>query len=135
MTLTRTARIWIDDRVVHCVALPEVENVLADAVENFAAMWEVAGRRRRPVLIDLRALQAIDRAARTHYAGPASLRHHLAVAMLIGSPLGLLIGNFFISLSKPLIPAKLFVSEPEALAWLRRSMLDDAPSLAPGPPT
>jgi hypothetical protein len=41
------------------------------------------------------------------------------VALLVGSPMSRAIGNFFIGLNKPLIPTRLFVSEPEALAWLR----------------
>jgi hypothetical protein len=40
------------------------------------------------------------------------------VALLVGSPVTRVIGNFFIGLNKPRWPVRLFRSESDALAWL-----------------
>jgi hypothetical protein len=115
---TRTARIWIDDHdIIHFDGLPGVETTKADVEEIMASTWEICGHRRLPALADVRRVKAVDRTARAHRSSPE--RVPLAVALLVGSPLSRVIGNFFIGLNKTLIPSRLFTSEPEALAWLR----------------
>lgn len=116
----RTARIWIDDDdIIHSDCMPGVETTLADAEVAMEAIWEVAGHRRLPQLVDMRTVKSIDRDARAHLSGPEAARRNLAVAILVGSPLSRAIGNFFIGLNRTLIPSRLFTAEPEALAWLR----------------
>lgn len=115
----RTARIWIDDDVIRCDCLPGVDVTMADAEDALASIWEVAGQRRLPVLVDMRSLKSIGREARAHLAGPEAARRNLAVAILVDSPLSRAIGNFFIGLNKTLVPSRLFTAEPEALLWLR----------------
>jgi hypothetical protein len=116
----RTARLWLDDDdIMRCDCFPGIEQTLADAEQVMAAFWGLAGQRRVPALVDIRNVKSIERAARAHYSGPESARVHLAVALLVGSPLSRAIGNFFMGLNKPLIPSRLFTSEPDALAWLR----------------
>jgi hypothetical protein len=41
-----------------------------------------------------------------------------ANAMLVGSVLSEMIGNFFINLNKPDAPTKLFTNESDAVNWL-----------------
>ena len=119
-TADRTQRTWLDDEgILHAEALPGAEQKGADAEACVAHMWEVGGRRRRPVLIDLRHAKAMDRDARTYYAGPETAHRQLAAALLIESPLSRVLGNFFLGLNKPLVRTRVFTSEREALAWLR----------------
>jgi hypothetical protein len=42
-----------------------------------------------------------------------------AFAIIIQSPLSRVIGNFFMGLNKPRVPARLFKSEKEAVKWLK----------------
>ncbi|MEO7327148.1 MAG: STAS/SEC14 domain-containing protein [Minicystis sp.] len=120
MISTRTAHLWIDDDlIVHCDCLPGFDTTKADAVAIAAATWKVAGERRRPGLVDIRSSRSIDRAARAHFSGPACARTNAAVALVIGSPLSRMVGNFFIGLNKPLFPTRLFTLEADAHTWLR----------------
>src|ERR1700756_4774181 len=41
-------------------------------------------------------------------------------SILIESPLSRIIGNFFMGLNKPSVPAKLFNNEQDAIAWLKQ---------------
>jgi hypothetical protein len=43
--------------------------------------------------------------------------------LIIGGPLSRIIGNFFLSVNKPLYPARLFDNEASALAWLQASVV------------
>jgi hypothetical protein len=117
---TRTARLWVDDdRIVHCECLPGVETTRPDAEAILAAGGELTGYRPLPGLVDIRRSRGIDREARVHFSGPECARVNAAVALLIGSPLSRVMGNFFLGLHKPLVPFRLFTDEAEALVWLR----------------
>jgi hypothetical protein len=117
---TRTQRVWLDDQgILHAEALPGAELTRADAEQTVAVQWELGGQRRRPVLVDLRRIKTMDRGARTYYAGAETARVNDAAALLVGSPLTRVIGNFFMGLNKSLVPTRLFSSEPEAIVWLR----------------
>ena len=74
--------------------------------------------RRRPVLVDMTDVRSMNRDARMYYAGPETAAVECAAALLVGSPLTSVIGNFFLGLNKPLIPTRLFTREEEALTWL-----------------
>ena len=117
--LTRTRRYVVDDGIVRSTVLPGTEETLADAIENVRAGGQLLGGRPRLVLDDSRHIKSIDREARAYYAGPESTRMVLAAAVLIGSPIQRIIGNFFLKLNQPPFPARLFTSEAEALAWLK----------------
>jgi len=115
---TRMVRIWLDDDIIHAELL-HVESTRADVDVALAALAELVGQRPRPLLADIRRVRGVDRGGRTHAAGPEGARYALALALLVGSPLSRALGNFFLGLNKPLVPCRLFTSEPEALAWLR----------------
>ena len=66
----------------------------------------------------MQALKGMSRDARVYFAGPQTAEVESAAALLIHSPLGRAVGNFFLGLNKPLFPTRLFTSESDALAWL-----------------
>jgi len=119
--LTRTARHCIgEDGIARTVSLPSAEQTRADAQENIRALESLAeSGRRYPTLVDYRLLKAMDRGARTYYAGPEPTRVMSVVAIVVGSPVSRLIGTFFMGMNKPLVRTRLFTSESEALAWLK----------------
>jgi len=79
------------------------------------AVMTLTGNVAVPVLADLRTVVAVDREARSVFASsPATSRQ----ALLVGSPLSRTIGNFFLTLSRPTVPVKLFDDEAAAIAWL-----------------
>jgi hypothetical protein len=42
-----------------------------------------------------------------------------AIALIVGTPLTRMMGNLFLSMSKPQFPTRLFDNEASALAWLQ----------------
>lgn len=121
-TETRTEVIELaEDGVMRCTVKETDRHDLDDARENVRASAVVAGGRRVPVLLDLRRARNVSREARAHYAGEENARQVLAVAMLIGSPLGVVIGNFILQVNRPRYLLRLFRDEGEAVRWLRTS--------------
>ncbi len=115
---TRTCAFWVDE-IIHAQFLDGAEVTLADAQENLETTAGLGAGRRPPVLVDLRAIRAQSAEARALFAGPAATSVCRAVALLIGSPLSRVLGNFYLGFNRPETPTRLFTSEDEARAWLR----------------
>lgn len=108
-----------DDGIIRTRMQPGVFDLeLADAQDVIRAVTTVSGGVRRPVLVDLRELRSMTRECRKYFAGPETAAAEAAVALLVVSPVGRAVGNFFMGLNKPLVPTRLFTSEPEAMVWL-----------------
>jgi len=80
------------------------------------------------VLVDLRQLKSQSAEARAELAGPRAVRVSRAVALLIGSPLSRVVGNFYLRFNRPETPTRLFSSEEEARAWLEAVCHADEPA-------
>lgn len=59
----------------------------------------------------------MERPARTELTRRGDLVS--AVALIVGTPLSRMMGNVFLSVSKPMAPTRLFHDEASALAWLQ----------------
>lgn len=95
---------------------------LADARENTGAFTRLAGGTPRPLLVDMRGTFATERGVREHYASREATASCLAIALVIESTAGRIIGNLFLAIQQPAVPTRMFAGEPEALAWLYRLM-------------
>jgi hypothetical protein len=117
--VTRTGKIWLDaDGILQIIAFPGMEDTIDDARHNVATSARLAAGKRRPMLIDMRALKAQSREVRAYYTGPETRKFLCAVAVLVDSPMSRVMGNFFLGFNKMDLPTKLFKSADEANAWL-----------------
>ena len=115
---TRIAKIWLgDDGIIRMNSLPDSRETLEDAKAFSSAIKKISPEKKYPALADIRNIKSSSRQARAHYAaigrelGPAC-------AILVGSPLTSVLGNFFLKIDKPNIPVKIFNSEKDAILWL-----------------
>jgi len=116
----RVARLWLgDDGIVRIIHIPNAEVTLKDAQETMAAYLTINQGKRRPLFIDTRTMRSIAREARHYYAGTEAASVASACAILVGTPVSEVLGNFYIGLSNPHLPSRLFTSDDEALAWLK----------------
>jgi hypothetical protein len=105
-----------------------VRQSLEDARENVAAFIQVADGQKRGLLVDLRVNIATEDGVRQYYAGPEAARLCVASALLVESASGRIVGNFFISLSRPPFPTRMFTVESEAVSWLALTVRRLVPS-------
>lgn len=78
-----------------------------------------------PLLSNIILIKNITKEARDFLATEKGCEGIIAAAVLIGSPIGSMIGNFFIRVSKPLRPTKLFTDEAAAKKWLAQFVMKD----------
>lgn len=129
---TRTCTFELEGGLLVARFLDGVEVSEEDARDNLRTTAGLTGGRRLPVLVDLRVLKSQSAGARAVLAGPEAARVSHAVALLIGSPLSRVIGNFYLRFNRPETPTQLFSSEAAARAWLEG--LGAGAAAAPAPP-
>jgi hypothetical protein len=90
---------------------------LEDAIAATDAMSKLTGGQRSPLLVDRHDAGPQDRPARMEFVRRGDLVS--AVALVVATPLSWMMGNFFLTVSKPMAPTRLFDDEASALAWLQ----------------
>jgi hypothetical protein len=111
-------RIWLrPDGIVQIVWAPAAVINYEDAIAAIDAMTKINDGKRRPLLVDAHDAGPQDRAARSEFVRRGDLVS--AVALLGATPLSRMMAIFFIAVSRPMAPTKLFNDESSALAWLR----------------
>jgi len=116
---TRTEHIVLgEDGIVKCKAFKYSQHTLEDAKENIEAVRLLAKGRRVPVLVDITEVKGADREARAYLASEEVAVVQSAAALIVGSPISKLVGNFFIGLNKTTFPTRLFTDEKRAVKWL-----------------
>jgi len=120
MVETRTARIEVlEDRIVVARIGGELQS-LADAQENLTACARLAVPDKKPLLVDIRVARPLAPEVRHYYTGEQLDSSFAAFGLLVrGSPVGQMMGNFYLKVARPGIPARIFSDEPKALTWLR----------------
>lgn len=118
--VVRTQQIWIDDDGIGRVVYPpQAEVTLMDAQAIITTMQTLTGGAAVPLCVDMVKIKSMTGESRQYFASEASTRAVTAVALLIGSTVTRVMGNFFLGLNKPTFPVKMFTAEPEAIAWLK----------------
>ena len=117
---SRVAKLWLgDDGIVRIIHVPGAEVTLQDAQETMAGYLKLYKGKRRPLFIDTKTMKSMSRETRQYYAGAEAAKVASAAAILVGTPVSRVLGNFYIGLSNPHLPSRLFSSEDEALEWLK----------------
>lgn len=119
MARTRICSFELDPRgFVRATVDPDADMSTEDAKEALALTFEVAGKQRRPVLVDLRGIRSQSRGARQYFASSEVAERLAAVGLLIPSPVAKVLGNFFLRLQEQPVPTELFHDEEAAVDWL-----------------
>jgi hypothetical protein len=89
------------------------------AAQVAAAHIRLAEGQKRPALVDLRGLVSVDRASRQVGASADVVAVTSRLAILVGNPVTRMLGNFFLKVTTPAYPTRLFADETQARAWLK----------------
>lgn len=112
---------WMgEDGICVTVTKPMAEIRLEDAVENTIIVTGLFIGKKFPLLIDSRNIKSMSREARQHFSTNGRETKINCMAIMVKSPLSRVIGNFFMGLNKPQVPARLFDNETEAIEWLKQ---------------
>lgn len=112
---------WMgEDGIARTMVKEGADISLEDAKENTLAMEQLYEGETFPLMVDTRKVKYISKEARDHFSIKNRKSVVCAFALVIGSPLSRIIGNFFMGLNKPSVPMKLFTNEKDAIRWLKQ---------------
>jgi hypothetical protein len=111
------------------VVIVLVDNILIGTIKQYNVDLKVAqkavdsrlemcGPKSYPFLINIKSVKNVTKKARDFLASEKGCQGVVASAILINSSITSMVGNFFIKISKPLVPTKLFTNEEDAKQWL-----------------
>jgi hypothetical protein len=120
-TISTSTCLWSlgDDGILRGEIRVGVLETLSEAKANVDAMAQLARGRKLPVLVNVSRARMVSREARQCYAGAETAKLTVAAALIVGSPISRVLGNFFLGLNRPAFPLRLFTSEEDAVAWLK----------------
>ena len=78
------------------------------------------------VIVLLGSLMSQDADARRIYAAAMNHRHFFAASLVVTNPISRAIGSFFLGLSRPSVPTKIFGDLEKAIAWAESQRPTDA---------
>ncbi|WP_437597388.1 DUF7793 family protein [Sorangium sp. So ce590] len=121
-----SGKIWLDEvnGIIRVEFTPGTHQTLQIAREVIAGISAIGDGGRRPALVDLTKVKAIDRDARSYYGGPESIASWPALAMLTDSPLSTTIANIWLAVYSAINgrranPSRIFSDEVAAVEWLK----------------
>jgi hypothetical protein len=117
---TRTAKVHLrEDGIIQSDTFPNAEISLGDAIDNTSAGKQISEGIKRPVLVNLGQVKSLSREARIYFGSDEVEKTSSAIALVVSSPIGRVIGNFMMGLNRTPYPTRLFTSEDEAVQWLK----------------
>lgn len=115
---------WMgDDGICRTKTKPQAEITLKEAIENSTAVSSLYKNKKFPLLVDARNVKTMAKEARKHFSTNDRETRITSMAIMVKSPLSRVVGNFFMGLNKPKIPARLFDDENAAVEWLKTHLL------------
>ena len=115
---TSVAEVALEGPLLIVRVKPATRLDAAGMQEVIRAMALVTGGRAHPVLGDVRNIVSVDHAARQIPASSEGARLFSRLALLVSTPASRVIGNFYLFVTKPRYPTRLFDDEPTARDWL-----------------
>jgi hypothetical protein len=112
------AEFWTEENILFFIYKQGVRIDLNGAKQIVADRLKVQKNVPFPVFCDMRGIKDSDKPARDYLAKEGSSMVK-AVAVLIDSPVTKIMLNFYLTISRPLIPTKMFTSKTDALDFVK----------------
>ena len=115
---TPNFKLWLgDDGVLRLRVKPGTYITSEIAKQTAEPVVAIVREKHAPLLIYMDGLKGIDRDARLIYTG---MSVPTPVALVGGSPIARVIGNYFILINKPArLQLRMFANEENAIKWLK----------------
>lgn len=113
------ALFWIESGILFFKYKSDVVLNLDAAKRVVAARIQFQKNISYPVLCDIRGVVETTKAGRDYLAQSGSLLTK-SVGLLVHQKVSITISNFYLQISKPAVPTRLFISETDAIGFLKQ---------------
>lgn len=112
---------WLENDIIYFVYKPDLKRINIDIAKKMVnERLKTFNNISRPVFIDTCNAKGIDEDAREYMAAGDAMKYLNATALLVHNRVSKLVANFYIALSWPKIPTKVFTDKKKALKWLEK---------------
>jgi hypothetical protein len=112
-------KLWFDGGVIYGAYKPNVVVDLEAAKRIAADRISLSNGTDYPQLSYIDGLSSVTKEARDYFSKNDGIKHMKRLALITTSPISRIVGNFWLQISRPTVPTRLFASEEEALNWLK----------------
>ncbi|WP_333696014.1 DUF7793 family protein [Flavobacterium sp.] len=112
------ALFWVENGILFFEYKPDTILNLNVAKRVVADRIQFQNEKYYPVLCDIRGIIDTDKSGRDYLAQSGSLLTK-AVGLIVHQKVSLTISNFYLQVSKPTVPTKLFTTKEEGIAYLK----------------
>jgi hypothetical protein len=113
------ARFWISDGILFFEYKPNTIIDLMAAKRIVSDRVRFQNEKSFPIFCDVRGVIDTEKAGRDYLAQSGSLLTK-AVGLLVDEKVILTISTFYLQISKPTVPTKIFINEDDALVYLKQ---------------
>lgn len=112
------ARFWVENEILLFEYKPNIILDLNVAKKVVADRIYFQKEKSYPVVCDIRGVIDTDKAGRDYLAQSGSL-FTKAVGLIVHQKVSITISNFYLQISKPAVPTKLFTNREDAILFLK----------------
>ena len=113
-------RFWLEDGLLRYLAREGHEQSRPEAEDSMRIFVGLADGKRRAAVLEIVGVAKLSREARAIYSSEEAARTFTAVALVVtGSVVARTLVNFILTVSRTHVPARMFESRDEAIAWAR----------------
>jgi hypothetical protein len=119
MIETKTANIYIEDKIVYLIYKSHADVGLHEIEENIKVKATIQKGEKMKTLVDVTWVWQYSEEARKIVSSEQFKNITIAMAVVVGYSLPIkMVANFFMKINKPLTPTKLFSNREKAKEWL-----------------
>jgi hypothetical protein len=112
-------KLWSDGGIIYGEYKPNVVIDLEAAKRIAADRISLSNGVDCPQLSYIDGLSSVTKEARDYFSKNDGIKHMKRLALITTSPISRIVGNFWLQISKPTVPTRLFANEDDALKWLK----------------
>jgi hypothetical protein len=109
---------FIEDGILHFICNQGFELDIDSARKIAKDLISFQNGKKHPICVNITGLADTDKAGRDFMATECA-KFSTGIAFIAESELSRIMGNFFLQVSKPTVPTKLFTDKENALVYLR----------------
>lgn len=114
-----SSTVWIADEIIYIYSHPEKFHSLEDAMEASDYIESVLGKKKLPMICDVRIARPIPKNVRDYYSSDAGTRNCNKFAFVVASKFSRVLANFFIGFTQRSYPIQMFDSTRKAIDWCK----------------
>jgi hypothetical protein len=112
-------KLWFDDGVVYGEYKPNVVIDLEAAKQIVIDRIALSNGNYYPSLSYIDGLSSVTKEARDYFSKDDGIKYMKRLALITTSPISRIVGNFWMQISRPTVPTRLFSRKEDALNWLK----------------